>query len=77
MAKNTASIKTQPVAVPEELQNEIVENEATVTTDMEQVEPVVSRQVEIIDQLRSLLSNLPPGERAVSFALMQELQESL
>ena len=77
MAKNTASIKTQPVAVPEELQNEIVENEATVTTDMEQVEPIVSRQVEIIDQLRSLLSNLPPGERAVSFALMQELQESL
>lgn len=72
-----AKIKTQPVTVPEDLQDEIVSGEAVTEIEQEAVVLEVSRQVEILDQLREVLHNLPPGERAVAFSLLQELQESL
>lgn len=57
-----------------DLQVEAVAPETTVTTEV-QTEPVVDRFVELADQLRVFIQNLPVGERMVSFALIQEMQE--
>lgn len=67
------------VTVPDGLKQEIVDGASEVVTEVDQEAVVleVNRQVEILDMLRSVLHNLPPGERAVAFSLMQELQESL
>lgn len=64
------------ISVPEELQAEVVAPEDTVEVIPEVAEyPVVDRFVELADQVRGFIALLPTGERAVSFALIQEMQE--
>lgn len=66
---------SKKIAVPEELQAEAVAPEETVEVVQAVVEPVIDRFVELADQVRVMIALLPTGERAVSFALLQEMQE--